>query len=94
MFYGASTIEPDGRSAVGAILEKCRRYVDLYGAGAVVFLYGCGDKLASELAEIGVSVIDSGGARGNPSSRNHLSLRAMQEHQRSWCGDNDGNILL
>lgn len=94
MFYGASTIPPDGKSAVGAILEKSRRYVDLYGDGAVVFLYGCGEKLARELAEIQVSVMDSGGATGNSALRNHLSLHALQEHQRTWCADNDGNILL
>lgn len=101
MFYGASTIEHDGKSAVGSIIEKCRRYVDLYGEGAVMFLYGCGDKLARDLAEIRVSVMDSGGAitttttTGNSStSRNRLSLHAMEEHQRSWCGDKYGNILL
>lgn len=95
MFYGASTIEHDGKSAVGAILDKCRRYVDLHGDGAIVFLYGCGDKLARDLAGIRVSVLDGGGARGLSTTRkNHVSLQAMQTHQRTWCGDHDGNILI
>ena len=96
MFYGASTIEHDGKSAVGAILDKCRRYVDLYGEGAVIFLYGCGEPLARDLAAIRVSVLDAGGARAEDTvpKKNHLSLQALQAHQRTWCADKNGNILM
>ncbi|GAX12785.1 hypothetical protein FisN_15Hh264 [Fistulifera solaris] len=95
MFYGASTIEHDGKSAVGAILDKCRRYVDLYGEGAIVFLYGCGDQLARDLAAIRVSVLDAGGAKRHSSVRkNRLCLQALQAHQRTYCSDESGSILI
>ena len=86
MFYGASTIPHDGRSAVGSILSKQKKYVKLYGEGAIVFSQGCGEKLAVELDAIGVTAL---GCIGNPD----IDLKDLKRHQRTWCGDKNGNIL-
>jgi len=89
MFYGASTIEHDGKSAVGCLLNTARKYTRVHGKGAMVFLYGCGDRLAAELAQVGVLALDCGYW-----NRNHVSLQALQDHQRTWCADKDRNILI
>jgi hypothetical protein len=83
MFYGASTIPPDGRSAVGRILETAEKYHTAFGPGAMVFSYGCGEGLASELKERGVIALDAHG----------LDLTAMQDLQRQWCATEEGTIL-
>lgn len=85
MFYGASTIPHDDKSAVGNILSKMRKYVELYGEGAIVFMQGCGDRLASELAEIGVTALSCTGI--------DINLSPVKRHQRTWCADQNGNIL-
>jgi len=66
-------------------LKTARKYVNVYGPGAMVFMQGCGDRLASELAQIGVIVLDCSGRM--------VQLDAVEEHQRTWCGDRNGNIL-
>ena len=90
MFYGASTINADdGTSAVGCLLATARKYTRLHGDGAMLFLYGCGERLAQELRQLGVLVLDgSAGCR-----ENGLVLDPVQAHQRTWCADEDGNIL-
>jgi hypothetical protein len=85
MFYGASTIAHDGKSAVGCLMATARKYVRVYGQGAMVFMQGCGERLAAELAEVGVIALDCSG--------NTVSLGIVEDHQRTWCGDNNGNIL-
>ena len=84
MFYGASTIPPNTPNAVGAILPKMKEYVSLYGPGAIVFMYGCGDVLARQLSDIGVIALDGRG----------LDLRRVEKSQRKWCADERGNILF
>lgn len=86
MFYGASTIPHDDRSAVGSILSKQKKYVKLFGEGAIVFSQGCGERLAVELDAIGVTAL---GCIGNPD----IDLQDLKRHQRTWCGDKNGNIL-
>lgn len=86
MFYGASTIEPDGNSAVGCLMNTARKYVRVHGQGAMVFMNGYGDRLAQQLAEVGVMALDC-------SCRDSISLDRVQEHQRTWCADKNGNIL-
>ena len=86
MFYGASTIPHDEKSAVGRILSKQKTYVKLFGEGAIVFSQGCGERLANELDAIGVTALC---AIGNPD----IDLQHMKRHQRKWCGDRSGNIL-
>ena len=86
MFYGASSIEPDNRSAVGCLLETVRKYVRVYGPGAMVFMHGYGDRLAESLLEEGVLCVDCGDGRV-------IDLEAVEEHQRTWCADRHGNIL-
>lgn len=86
MFYGASTIPVDGKSAVGSILPKMKKYVKAYGPGAIVFSQGCGAKLAQELDEIGVTAL-------NCFSQPEFDLSQVQRQQRTWCGDKKGNIL-
>jgi hypothetical protein len=85
MFYGASTIAHDGKSAVGCLMKTAKKYVRVYGQGAMVFMQGCGDRLAAELAEVGVIALDCSG--------NTVSLGIVEDHQRTWCGDTNGNIL-
>ena len=83
MFYGASSV-PDGtRNAVGLIMPKLKRYVELYGPGAIVFSFGCGEQLAEKLASIGVVALDA----------HPLDLSRVEEHQRTWCADDNGRIL-
>ncbi|CAB9521024.1 expressed unknown protein [Seminavis robusta] len=84
MFYGASTIR-DPRGAVGSIPAKMKKYVEFYGQGAIVFSQGCGDALAAELAEIGVTALNCSG--------NEFDFSDLHRHQRTWCADQQGNIL-
>ena len=86
MFYGASTIPHDNRSAVGCILSKMTKYVQLYGEGAIVFSKGCGARLAEDLDKIGVTALSCIGNKD-------IDLSALRHHQRTWCGDANGNIL-
>jgi hypothetical protein len=92
MFYGASTIEHDGRSAVGTVLTTARKYVRVHGPGAIYFLYGCGERLAQQLSAEGVIVLDGSGG-GEKNSNNGVSLDEVRAHQRTWCADRNGNIL-
>ena len=86
MFYGASTIPHDNRSAVGCILSKMKTYVKLYGEGAIVFSQGCGAQLAAELGAMGVTALSCFG--------NHdIDLSDLHRHQRTWCGNQNGTIL-
>jgi hypothetical protein len=84
MFYGADTIEPDGKSAVGSILPKSQKYRHLYGPGAIVFLQGCGQQLARALDNMGVMALDP-----DPD----VELEPLWTHMRTWCADLEGNIL-
>jgi hypothetical protein len=59
MFYGASTIPIDGKSAVGNLLLTATKYVDKFGPGAIVFCGGCGDQVAAKLKEAGVIALDA-----------------------------------
>mmetsp|Transcript_28518 Transcript_28518/g.69392 ORF Transcript_28518/g.69392 Transcript_28518/m.69392 type:complete len:434 (-) Transcript_28518:282-1583(-) len=87
MFYGASTI-PRGKKggAVGTILDKAQKYVDTFGTGAIVFMMGCGQVLADQLREIGVTVVDC-------TSLDDFDLRPVHHHQRTWCANDEGEIL-
>ena len=85
MFYGASTIEHGDAGAVGSIRTQVKRYVDVYGEGAIVFYNGCGDRLASEFADMGISVLDCFG----PAS---VNIGRALAHQKKWCGKK-GQIL-
>ena len=84
MFYGADTILEDGKSAVGCILPKCQTYKRLYGPGAIVFLQGCGERLAQALGEMGVRALDP-----DPD----VNLTPLWSQMRTWCADSQGNIL-
>jgi hypothetical protein len=84
MFYGASTIPSNTPNAVGAILPKMKEYVSLYGEGAIVFMYGCGDVLARQLLDLGVIALDGRG----------LDVAIVEESQRKWCADARGTILF
>jgi hypothetical protein len=86
MFYGASTIPHESKGAVGSVLKKIQKYVQLFGSGAIIFMQGCGDRLAQELNEEGVSVLDC----CHPAS---VDLTSVLNHQKTWCSDNSGRIL-
>lgn len=86
MFYGASTIPRDDKSAVGSILSKMTKYVEMFGEGAIVFMNGCGAKLAAELDSIGVTAL---ACYGN----DDIDLSAVKRDQRTWCADENGKIL-
>ena len=84
MFYGADTVPSGTSNAVGCILPKMQQYVSVYGAGAIIFMYGCGSQLAAKLLDIGVVALDGRG----------LDLQRVENHQRKWCADAWGNILF
>ena len=84
MFYGASTIERDEKSAVGKILTTAEKYVHRYGPGAIVFAFGCGATLARELMIRNVIALDA----------TPLDLTIMVDEQRKWCADSKGRILI
>lgn len=86
MFYGASTIPHDNKSAVGCLLNTARKYTRTYGPGAMVFMHGCGERLAAELAEIGVLALDC-------SSPETVELGPVYAHQKTWCATPDGKIM-
>ena len=85
MFYGASSIPHGSKGAVGSVLATAQKYVEYFGEGAIVFMMGCGEKLAAEINDIGVSVLDCSG--------NTVSLDEVHDHQRIWCADANGQIL-
>jgi hypothetical protein len=84
MFYGASVIPQGTNNAVGTVLERAKKYVHVLGPGAMVFAFGCGSDLAQQLENIGVQVIDS----------YPLNLTALREYQRSWCCNEQGEVLF
>ena len=84
MFYGASTIPHGTPNAVGTILSKVKQYVALYGHGALVFMYGCGDQLAQQLLDVGVLALDG----------RCLDLNEVERHQKRWCSNARGVILF
>lgn len=84
MFYGASTIPRDEKSAVGRILTTAEKYVDKFGPGAIVFAYGCGETLARELMARNVIALDA----------TPLDLTIMIDDQRKWCSDSKGRVLF
>jgi hypothetical protein len=86
MFYGASTIQQNKRSAVGCLLQTAKKYVKLHGPGAMVFIYGCGDQLTTELNNEKVMVLDCSG-------NNTVQLDAVDAHMRTYCCDANGDIL-
>jgi hypothetical protein len=88
MFYGASIIPHDNKSAVGCVLSTAKKYVQAYGQGAFIFMYGCGTKLAEELAQVGVMVLDCSGDNSQG-----VDVSPVERHQRQWCGNRDGMIL-
>ncbi|KAL7458762.1 hypothetical protein ACHAWC_010373 [Mediolabrus comicus] len=71
-------------NAVGTILSKMKQYVRLYGTGAIVFMYGCGVSLAHQLLDLGVIALDG----------RMLNLKPVEDYQRCWCADENGNILF
>jgi len=85
MYYGASSIPHGSKGAVGSVLATAQKYVDNFGEGAIVFMMGCGEKLAAEMNDIGVSVLDCSG--------NTVSLDQVHDHQRTWCANENGQIL-
>lgn len=86
MFYGASTIAHNNRSAVGSLLQTARKYVKLHGPGAMVFMYGCGDQLAREINNEQVMVLDC-------SSKDTVKLDGVDAHMRTYCCDTTGEIM-
>lgn len=85
MFYGASTIPDGSDGAVGTILKKMSRYVESFGSGAIVFMHGCGDRFAEELATIGVTALSGADFPKQLMTR-------LWDHQKTWCAK-DGFIL-
>ena len=82
MFYGASLISKYG-TAVGNITYTAKKYVSLYGPGAMVFAYGFGEGLESKLQSMNVTLLDA----------KPLDLTKVENHQKTWCADNTGMIL-
>jgi hypothetical protein len=83
MFYGASTIARDSKSAVGTLMATAEKYCKQYGTGAMVFMYGCGKELAEWLLQLGVVALDA----------HPVDLRHVKAHQRTWCANANGLIL-
>ncbi|KAG7356870.1 TPD sequence-motif-containing protein [Nitzschia inconspicua] len=87
MFYGASTIPHGSKGAVGSVLAKAQKYNDMFGKGALLFMFGCGEQLASDLRQIGVTVLDC------CSETSPVDLHQVHNHQRKWCANSEGYIL-
>eukprot|EP00536_Pseudo-nitzschia_multiseries_P007227 jgi/Psemu1/256064/estExt_Genewise1Plus.C_1670017 len=85
MYYGASSIPHGSSGAVGSVLAQAQKYVDHFGEGAFLFMMGCGQQLAADLNGIGVSVLDCSG--------NTVALDKVHDHQRTWCANEQGQIL-
>ena len=85
MFYGASTIPYNSKGAVGALLRTAKKYVNDFGPGAMIFMQGCGDRLAADLRREGVIVLSA--------DNGVVDLRRVKAHQRSWCANKRGDIL-
>ena len=85
MFYGASTIPHGSKGAVGSIMATAKRYLKEFGPGAILFMYGCGARLADDLTQAGVLVLDCSGG--------FVPLEAVYQHQRTWCANKKGEIL-
>lgn len=83
MFYGASTIPLDNKSAVGKILSTASKYFKLFGPGVICFRNGCGDQLAARLRDLGVVAVDA----------DALDLLKLDTHARDWCAGLDGTLL-
>jgi hypothetical protein len=83
MFYGASTIPTDNKSAVGRILSTANKYVKLFGPGVICFRNGCGDQLAARLRGLGVVAVDA----------DAVDLSTLDAHARDWCAGIDGMLL-
>lgn len=59
-FYAADSVSSgDGKSAVGRVLQTVEKYVALYGPGAIVFAYGCGEALGAAIEARGAIVLDA-----------------------------------
>lgn len=86
MFYGASTIGPDGMSAVGNILKTAEKYTRLHGAGAMIFFQGYGDVLGEQLLEMGVVPLDC-------CTDENIKHKRVKKHQRTWCANERNEIL-
>lgn len=84
MFYGASTIPAGTPNAVGTILPKMQKYVERFGTGAIIFMYGFGVELAEQLNQVGVLALDA----------RHIDLTRVEQQQRSWCTDKKGTVLF
>ncbi|KAJ1478592.1 hypothetical protein T484DRAFT_1817035 [Baffinella frigidus] len=82
-FYGAATIKQDGKSAVGKLCGKAKRYVAQLRPGAIVFAYGCSAELAAQLAADGVLALDAA----------PLNMARVEAQQAMWCADAAGRIL-
>jgi len=83
MFYGAYTRPCQSNNNASSVLRTAKKYIKDYGAGAFVFVYGCGSDLNGQLKDLGVSVLDS----------NPLDLTEMQNYRKGWCANKDGLIL-
>lgn len=83
MFYGASTVPDGSKNAVGNLMRTAKRYVEAHGPGAFVFSFGFGIRIKQMLEAEGVVVLDA----------KPLDLQPMREHQRTWCANQNGQIL-
>jgi hypothetical protein len=86
MFYGASIIEQDNKSAVGCLMHTAKKYVNLFGPGAMVFIHGCGDRLTMELRNEEVLALDSTSLEG-------IDLSRLDAFMRTYCSDAHGEVL-
>lgn len=86
MFYGASTIERDGKSAVGNILNTAEKYTRFHGPGAMIFFQGFGDVIGQLLIERGVIPLDC-------VTQENIKHKRITRHQLTWCADKKKKIL-
>lgn len=88
MFYAASTIPLDNKSAVGRLLTTARKYVDKFGTGAIVFSCGCGDEIATKLRDVGVIAVDADAITLTPLD-NHRDLHTANPPPRNNNNSNN-----
>jgi hypothetical protein len=84
-FYGVYS-EASSASAAGRLIPTARKYVKLFGPGAIVFMHGCDERLTMELRNEQVLTFDA-------SSLKEIDLSRVDAYMSTYCGDDRGHVL-
>lgn len=86
MFYGAASLPWDSTAgAIGGLQRMAEKYTRLFGTGAVFFWNGCAQELEKKFKHLGVVVLDN--------TCGMVDASTVEAHQRTWCANENGEIL-